>query len=169
VVIHAVRKLLLSFSDVLKATNCTFQEVDNIFCLAIGIAVYDDFFSCMCAAELLCALDVFARHTSSHNASINHCFNKASGIGRKDLIQYKEKNANNHNTIFTGGVSIQKGDIFSRCFMGECYSGVNIVGMVKETIEVFFRLGPLHVNVVYETKPGKWLVRCRLYDMFTPL
>jgi hypothetical protein len=20
------------------------------------------------------------------------------------------------------------------------------------------------VNVVYETKPGKWLVRCRLYD-----
>jgi hypothetical protein len=25
--------------------------------------------------------------------------------------------------------------------MGEFYSGVNIVGMVKETIEVFFRLG----------------------------
>jgi hypothetical protein len=24
--------------------------------------------------------------------------------------------------------------------------------MVNETIEVFFRLGPLHVNVVYETK-----------------
>jgi hypothetical protein len=50
--------------------------------------------------------------------------------------------------------------------MDEFYSGVNIVGMVKETIEVFFRLGPLHVNVVYETKPGKWLVRCRLYDKF---
>ena len=48
--------------------------------------------------------------------------------------------------------------------MGEFYSGVNIVGMVKETIEVFFRLGPLHVNVVYETKPGMWLVRCRLYE-----
>jgi hypothetical protein len=31
--------------------------------------------------------------------------------------------------------------------MGEFYSGMNIVGMVKETIEVFFRLGPLHVNV----------------------
>jgi hypothetical protein len=45
--------------------------------------------------------------------------------------------------------------------MGEFYSGVNIVGMVKETIEVFFLLGPLHVNVVYERKPGKWLVRCR--------
>ena len=71
-----------------------------------------------------------------------------------------------HNTIFTGGVSIQKGDVISRCFMGEFYSGVNIVGVVKETIEVFFRLGPLHVNVVYETKPGKWLVRCRLYDKF---
>ena len=27
--------------------------------------------------------------------SINHCFNKARGIDRKDLIQYKEKNANN--------------------------------------------------------------------------
>jgi hypothetical protein len=36
--------------------------------------------------------------------------------------------------------------------MGEFYSGVNIVGMVKETIEVFFRLGSLHVNVVYEAK-----------------
>ena len=46
--------------------------------------------------------------------------------------------------------------------MGELYSGVSIVGMVKETI----RLGLLHVNVVYETKPGKWLVRCRLYDKF---
>ena len=30
-----------------------------------------------------------------NNASINHCFHKASGIDRKDLIQYKEKNANN--------------------------------------------------------------------------
>jgi hypothetical protein len=48
--------------------------------------------------------------------------------------------------------------------MAECYSEVNIVSMVKETIEVFFRLGPLHVNVVYETKPGTWLVGCRLYD-----
>jgi hypothetical protein len=48
--------------------------------------------------------------------------------------------------------------------MGKFYSRVSIVGMVKETIEVFFRLGPLHVNVVYETKPGKWLVGCRLYD-----
>jgi hypothetical protein len=27
--------------------------------------VYDEFFSCMCAAEFVCALDVFARHTSS--------------------------------------------------------------------------------------------------------
>jgi hypothetical protein len=64
VAIQAFTKLLFSFSDILKATNCTFQEVDNIFCLAVGIAVYDEF-SCMCAAEFLCALDVFARHTSS--------------------------------------------------------------------------------------------------------
>ena len=60
VAIQAFTKLLFSFSDVL-ATNCTFQEVDNIFCLAVGIAVYDEFlfFSCMCA------LDFFVRHTSS--------------------------------------------------------------------------------------------------------
>ena len=65
VAIQAFTKLLFSFSDVLKATNCIFQEVDNIFCLAVGIAVYDEFFSCICAAEFLSALDVFARHTSS--------------------------------------------------------------------------------------------------------
>jgi hypothetical protein len=35
----------------LKATNCTFKEVDNIFCFAVGIAVYDEFFSSMCAAK----------------------------------------------------------------------------------------------------------------------
>ena len=40
------------------------------------------------------------------------------------------------NTIFTGSVSILKGDVISGCFMGEFYSGVNIVGMIKETIEV---------------------------------
>ena len=55
---------MFSFSDELKATNCTFEEVDNIFCIAVGIAVYDEFFSCMCAAEFLCALDVFARHVT---------------------------------------------------------------------------------------------------------
>jgi hypothetical protein len=64
VVIQAFTKLLFSFSDVLNTTNCTFQEVDNIFCLAVGIAVYDEFFSCMCVAEFLCALDVFARYTT---------------------------------------------------------------------------------------------------------
>ena len=30
-----------------------------------------------------------------NNASINNCFSKASGIDRKDLIQFKEKNSNN--------------------------------------------------------------------------
>ena len=63
VAIQAFTKLLFSFSDVVKATNCTFQEVENIFRLAVGIAVYDEFFSCMCATECLCALDVCARHT----------------------------------------------------------------------------------------------------------
>jgi protease II len=65
VAIQTFTKLLFSFSDVLKTTNCTFQEADNIFCVAVGIAVYDEFFSCMCAAEFVCALDVFAHHTSS--------------------------------------------------------------------------------------------------------
>jgi hypothetical protein len=63
VAVQAFTKLF-SFSDVLKATNCTFHEADNIVCLAVCIAVYDEFFSCICAAEFLCALDVFARHTS---------------------------------------------------------------------------------------------------------
>ena len=40
VTIQAFTKLLFSFSDVLKTTNCTFQKVDNMFCLAVGIAVY---------------------------------------------------------------------------------------------------------------------------------
>ena len=65
VAIQAFTKLLFCFSDVLKATHCTFQEVDNIFRLAVGIAVNDEFFSCMCPAEFLCALDICARHTSS--------------------------------------------------------------------------------------------------------
>ena len=36
VAIQAFTKLLFSLSDVLKATNCTFQEVDTIFRLAVG-------------------------------------------------------------------------------------------------------------------------------------
>ena len=65
VAIQAFTKLLFSFSDILKATNCTFQEVDNMFRLTVGIAVYDDFFSCMCATAFMCALDACARHTLS--------------------------------------------------------------------------------------------------------
>ena len=51
VAIQAFTKLLFSFSDVLKSTNCTFQEVDNIFCLAVGIAVY---FSPVCVLLNFC-------------------------------------------------------------------------------------------------------------------
>ena len=36
VAIQAFTKLLFSLSDVLKVTNCTFQEVDTIFRLAVG-------------------------------------------------------------------------------------------------------------------------------------
>jgi hypothetical protein len=39
VAIKAFTKLLFCFSDVLKATNYTFQEVDNIFRLAVGLKV----------------------------------------------------------------------------------------------------------------------------------
>ena len=35
--IQAFTKLLFSFSDVLKATNCTFQEVDNISVLQLAL------------------------------------------------------------------------------------------------------------------------------------
>jgi hypothetical protein len=77
VAIQAFTKLLFSFSNVLKATNCTFQVIDNIFWTSLYlityrllfdgyksypvffwniISEYDEFFSCMCA---------FARHTSS--------------------------------------------------------------------------------------------------------
>ena len=66
VAIQAFTKLLFNFSDVVKATNCTLQEVDNIFRLAIGITVYDEFFSRMCATEFWCALDVYIDRLESH-------------------------------------------------------------------------------------------------------
>jgi hypothetical protein len=43
---------------------------------------------------------------------------------------------------FTGSVRIQKGDVISGCFMSQFYNGVNIAVMVKNMIEVFFRLDP---------------------------
>jgi hypothetical protein len=61
------------------ATYCTFQEVDNIFCLAVGIAVYDELFSCMCIAEFLCALYDFARHTSSRITSLTLTIRQIEG------------------------------------------------------------------------------------------
>ena len=63
--IHAYVKFPLSLSDVLKVTNCTFQEVDDIFRLAGDSAVHDEFFFCRCAPEFACALDHFARLTSA--------------------------------------------------------------------------------------------------------
>ena len=54
VAIQAFTKLLFSFSDVLKAIHCTFQQVDNIFCLAVGIVVYDEFFSSMLLTDFVC-------------------------------------------------------------------------------------------------------------------
>ena len=65
VFIHAYIKLSHSLSDVLMGANCTLQEVDDIFRLAVGSAVYDEWFFCICAPECVCALDVFARHTSA--------------------------------------------------------------------------------------------------------
>jgi hypothetical protein len=51
VFIHAYIKCPPSLTDVLKATNWTFQEVDDIFRHAGGSAVYDEFVFCNCAPE----------------------------------------------------------------------------------------------------------------------
>jgi len=45
--------------------------------------------------------------------------------------------------------------------MGEFYSGVNIVGMVKETIEVFFRLGRIQHLRLFQKR-----VVCTKFDIF---
>jgi hypothetical protein len=73
----------------LKATNCTFQEVDNIFCPAVGIAVYDEFFSCMCAAELLCALDVFALHISSQITFLTLTIQRTTRPGLQETQKFE--------------------------------------------------------------------------------
>jgi hypothetical protein len=52
-------KLSLSFTDVLKATNWTFQEVDDIVRLAGGSAVYGEFFFCGCASTKMSKLFVY--------------------------------------------------------------------------------------------------------------
>ena len=87
VTIQALTKLLFNFSDVLKATNCTFHEVGNIYCLAVRIAVYDEFFSCMCAAEIVCGLDVFALHASSR---ITFLTLTIVGRSRRDVSSHQE-------------------------------------------------------------------------------
>ena len=87
VAIQAFTKLLFNFSDVLKITNCTFHEVDNIYRLAVGIAVYDELFSSMCATELLCALDDYARHTSSR---ITFLALTIVGRSRRDVSSHQD-------------------------------------------------------------------------------
>jgi hypothetical protein len=72
VAIQAFTKLLFSFSDVLKTTNCTFQEVDNIVCLEVGIAVYDELFSCMCAAEWMIKADRKGKASGLENLTPYH-------------------------------------------------------------------------------------------------
>jgi hypothetical protein len=106
VAIQAFTKLLFSFSDVLKATNCTFQEVDNMFRFTVGIAVYDEFFSCMCATEFLCALDVCARHTLSRIT-----FLALTIVGRS------RRNVSSHQNIFQtfGFPESQDGWFFEDC------------------------------------------------------
>jgi len=87
VAIQAFTKLLFNFSDVVKATNWTFQKVDTIYRPAVGIAVYDELFSCMCATELLCVLDVYAHHTSSRITFLGLTI---VGRSRGDVSSYKD-------------------------------------------------------------------------------
>jgi hypothetical protein len=62
---HCTESILYSQALRMKriwSNEQTTTNVDNIFLLAVGIAVYDEFFACMCA-EVLCAFDVFAQKT----------------------------------------------------------------------------------------------------------
>ena len=52
-----------------------------------------------------------------NNASINHCFSKASGIDRKDLIQYKEKNSNNRSECHLSSHTILRSVIYQTSFV----------------------------------------------------
>ena len=145
VAIQAFTKLLFSFSDVLKTTNCTFQEVDNIFRLAVGIAVYDEFFSCMCAAEFLCALYVFARHTSSR---ITFLTLTIVGRSRGDV--------SSHQDVFqTFGFPEGQDGWFFEDFT-QFWVFCMVVQCSRTMLDKLLSAGWYVMT--------KWLVRCRLYD-----
>jgi hypothetical protein len=101
VAIQAFTKLLFSFSGVLKTTNCTFQEschpkhCTKSFPYSQALRIKRICSNEQTTKKRLGELKCHLKKRGYNNASINHCFNKASGIDRKDLIQYKEKNANN--------------------------------------------------------------------------
>ena len=52
-----------------------------------------------------------------NNASIINCFNKASGIDRKDLIQYKEKNSNNRSECHLSSHTILRSVFYPTLFV----------------------------------------------------
>jgi hypothetical protein len=94
---------LFSFSDVLKTTNCTFQEVD----LVVGIEEYDDFFSpvqCMCGAECLwctfCVHEMFL-HDILTTAGISPLdlptMVSIKNVIRDDVWRAKTSNAQRHS------------------------------------------------------------------------
>jgi hypothetical protein len=74
VAIQAFTKLLFSFSDVLKTTNCTFQEVDNIFYLAVTLQ-YMMIFSPVCVLLNLCVHWMFLHviHRLESHFGTDHC------------------------------------------------------------------------------------------------
>ena len=77
-----------------------------MFRFTVGIAVYDEFFSCMCATEFLCALDVCARHTLSRIT-----FLALTIVGRS------RRNVSSHQNIFQtfGFPESQDGWFFEDC------------------------------------------------------
>ena len=42
-----------------------------------------------------------------------------------------------------------------RYFMSEFYGRVGIICMFEETMEIFLRVCPFYVDIVYESKPGE--------------
>jgi hypothetical protein len=147
VAIQAFTKLLFSFSDVLKTTNCTFQEVDNIFCLAVGIAVYDEFFSCVCAAEFLCAFDVFARHTSSR---ITFLTLTIVGRSRGDVSSHQD----DFQTFgFPEGQDGLKKRGFNNASIDHCFNKYTVTNIKKRTRTTECHLSSLTIlrSVIYPT------------------
>jgi hypothetical protein len=75
-----------------------------------------------------------------------------------------------HNTIFTGGVSIQKGDVMSRCFMGEFKSGWTLLAWSQKRLR--FSSDSVHFMSTSSMKrnqeSGLWGADCMISFQVSP-